>query len=359
MIIIYANRFEECPIVRQIGDIIRVHRANMKMYKGRRQYNVNVNFNASWALFETNPKHALKGDDSASDAEMHDEGNADEQNPGSSDYDPYKFSSKHYSLEMSVHRSICKGLRKWTINYLAENMVVHASSYTLLGKIREEDKGRDIDLLVKVLKIHEKDEQTVELRIKDVTSTLWFLNLPKLRFGNLMNIRAGEIIRVRSVLRDNTSRRNIISYKPTTNILKFLPTAKIVSRMTERIQEMTDTDKMLLEDSSEVLMSPVQLTEVTEVKDDGKIGEKSNLSSKPYRLQDLFLNFDSFPREEKEKNAFYVRFCVYRIEPSDPREIVVAACPKCHDTTSCKDLEKDGAAKCKSCNVPTKLIYQL
>lgn len=158
---------------------------------------------------------------------------------------------------MSVHKSICKGLRKWTINYLADNMVVHASSYTLLQKIKEEDKGRDIDLLVKVLKIHEKDEQTVELRIKDVTSTLWFLNLPKLRFGNLMNIREGEIIRVRSVIKDNTSRRNIMSCKPTTNILKFLPTAKIVSCMTDKISEMTDTDKMLLEDSSEVLMSPV------------------------------------------------------------------------------------------------------
>ena len=42
VIIIYANRFEDCPIVRQIGDIIRVHRANVKLYKDRHQYNVNV-----------------------------------------------------------------------------------------------------------------------------------------------------------------------------------------------------------------------------------------------------------------------------------------------------------------------------
>lgn len=121
---------------------------------------------------------------------------------------------------------------------------------------------------------------------------------------------------------------------------------------------MNDTDRILLEDSSEVLMSPVQLTEVTEVKDDGKTGVKTELGA-PYRLQDLFLNFDTFPREVKERNTFYVRFCVYRIEPSDPREIVVAACPKCHDTTSCKDLPEDGAAKCKACNVATKLIFQM
>ena len=63
----------------------------------------------------------------------------------------------------------------------------------------EQEKGKDIDLLVKVLKVHEKDEQTVELRIKDLTDQLWFLNLPKHRFGGILNIRTGEIIRVRSV----------------------------------------------------------------------------------------------------------------------------------------------------------------
>ena len=101
----------------------------------------------------------------------------------------------------------------------------------MLKKIRQIEKGKDIDLLVKVLKVHEKDEQTVELRIKDMTSSLYFLNLPKLRFGGILNIRAGEIIRVRSVIPDLTSRRNVIPHKSTTNILKFLPSAKIVAHM--------------------------------------------------------------------------------------------------------------------------------
>lgn len=97
-----------------------------------------------------------------------------------------------------------------------------------------------------------------------MTSSLFFLNLPKLRFGGILNIRVGEIIRVRSVIPDATSRRNIVTHKQTTNILKFLPSAKIVSHMETEIKDMTDTDKMLLEDCSEVLMSPVQLTEITD-----------------------------------------------------------------------------------------------
>ena len=142
----------------------------MKTYKGKKQFHVNVNFNASWSLFETNPKHALKGDDSNSDTEMVDESAQGEGAPGgSSDYDPYKFSSRNYSLDMSVHKNILKVLRKWAINYLANNMNAHLSSYTSLTNVPQIEKGRDIDLLVKVLKVHEKDEQTIELRIKDLT----------------------------------------------------------------------------------------------------------------------------------------------------------------------------------------------
>ena len=91
---------------------------------------------------------------------MADDANGDGQNPGQTDYDPYKFSSKHYSLDMTVHKSICKNLRKWAIDYLANNMVIHASSYTSLKNIQANEKGKDIDLLVKILKSTEKDEQT-------------------------------------------------------------------------------------------------------------------------------------------------------------------------------------------------------
>mmetsp|Transcript_31235 Transcript_31235/g.38590 ORF Transcript_31235/g.38590 Transcript_31235/m.38590 type:complete len:248 (+) Transcript_31235:40-783(+) len=159
VVIIYATRFEECPIVRQIGDIIRVHRANVKEYKGHRQFHVNVSYNASWSLFETNPKHALKGDDSASDTEMRDDQGEDgEQAPGQTDYDPYKHSSKNYSLDMSVHKGVLKALRKWACRYFAENMITHISLFTPLKQVPNIEKGRDIDLLVKVLKVHEKDE---------------------------------------------------------------------------------------------------------------------------------------------------------------------------------------------------------
>ena len=294
------------------------------------------------------------GNDSQSDTEMRDDQGEDGEQ-GHGDYDPYKYSNKNYSLDLTVHKSIVKGLRKWSIDYFANNMCVHISNYTALAQVSSMEKGKDIDLLVKVMKVHEKDEQTIELRIKDLGDQLWFLNLPKHRFGGILNIRAGEIIRVRSVLQDTTSRRNIITHKPTTNILKFLPSMKIVSYMKKSINEINDTDKMLLEDSSEVLMTAVPLTDIITTTEHEKSNDKEK--DRFFRLQDLFLNFENLPEQCREKNSFRTKFCVYRVDPEDAREIVVAACPKCHETTSCKDLAASGSAKCQSCKVPTKLIY--
>lgn len=49
----YAKRFEDLPIVLRLGDIIRLHRATLRMYNNRRQFNVTMHWNGSWALFST------------------------------------------------------------------------------------------------------------------------------------------------------------------------------------------------------------------------------------------------------------------------------------------------------------------
>ena len=167
-----------------------------------------------------------------------DQDNDDEALKKQNDYEPYKFSGKNYSLDLSVHRSILRNLRKWTLSYLGANQCIQLNQYTPLEKLQENERGRDIDLLVKVLKIFEKDEQTLELRIKDNTNKLWFLMLPKLKFGGIINVRAGEIVRVRSVIRDQTTRRNVITAKATTNILKFIPIAKVIHTMYEKIEDL-------------------------------------------------------------------------------------------------------------------------
>ena len=50
---IYAYRIQDLPIIRRIGDIIRICRADVRVRKGKRQFNVNVYHNSSWALFSS------------------------------------------------------------------------------------------------------------------------------------------------------------------------------------------------------------------------------------------------------------------------------------------------------------------
>lgn len=52
-LVIYATKLEDLPFVHRIGDIIRVHRADMKFYNQKRQFNVNMLYKGSWALYST------------------------------------------------------------------------------------------------------------------------------------------------------------------------------------------------------------------------------------------------------------------------------------------------------------------
>lgn len=50
-LVLFANRFEDLPVSQRVGDIIRIHRASVGMYKGQKQFTANIFFNSSWALF--------------------------------------------------------------------------------------------------------------------------------------------------------------------------------------------------------------------------------------------------------------------------------------------------------------------
>jgi hypothetical protein len=59
-LVFFAKRFEDLPIIHRIGDVIRVHRATLRLYNHQRQFNANLFYNSSWALFSTDKKSALQ-----------------------------------------------------------------------------------------------------------------------------------------------------------------------------------------------------------------------------------------------------------------------------------------------------------
>lgn len=186
-------------------------------------------------------------------------------------YRPYKFSGKTYSFDVNNERTILDELRSWAINYFAKEYVIVKEMYKLLKDLKggSGEHGpvagagsQEFDLLVKILKVFEKDENTLELRIKDISQKMWYMSVPRLKFHPSV-IRQGEIVRVRSVELNLTTKRDVIQVKPYTNILRISSHCKIQQELWKAIEDETDTDKLLLDDSSEVLMSSVIYTEIT------------------------------------------------------------------------------------------------
>ena len=151
-----------------------------------------------------------------------------------------------------------------------------------------------------------------------------------------------------------TTKRDVISVKPYTNILKISSESRLYKELSKAIEDETDTDKLLLDDANEVLMSPVIYTEINNPHYCG-----TNSKNQTFKLTDLFLHYDELPDDKLDTNLFKVRFYCLRIDPQDSREIVQAMCPKCKECYSCKDLGKEGKGKCISCKVETKLVYKM
>eukprot|EP00347_Sterkiella_histriomuscorum_P019882 403339949 len=365
-VIFYAKRFEDLPIIKRIGDVIRVHRATKREYQGQLQFHVNVFFNSSWCLFEQQSSGALNDQENQiSDNDSDDNGNGNEDQEMLDEeqrrerqqeriekrkYKPYKFSGKSYTFDVSHEKVQIDSLRNWGEEYFKNNYVITKEMYKLLKDVKQDitsDQNKEFDLICKILKIFEKDETSLEIRIKDLSQEMWFMNVPRFKFQNL---KQGEVIRIRCVEVNLTSKRNVIQTKQYTNILRFNPQARIAKELTKKIENETDMDKVLGDEAGDIVMNAVILTEIT----DAQLSR-----TQCFKISDLFIDYEKIPEDLREKNAFRVRFYCLRIDPQDHREIVQAYCPSCHETFSCKELDKEGRSKCISCKVECKLIYKM
>ena len=87
-----------------------------------------------------------------------------------------------------------------------------------MSTMREQIENTDFDLLVRIIRIVDKDELNLELKIKDLSLDTWYLTIPKLKFGSL---KEGEVIKIRTVKINITSKKNIIELQPSSNLMKF------------------------------------------------------------------------------------------------------------------------------------------
>lgn len=298
-LVLYAKCFEDLPIVHRIGDIIRVHRAVLRLYKGHRQFNASVFYNSSWALFSTDKTSVLQ--------EMG--GKADDGR----EFAPFAFSGKHHTFEKH-ERATLSAMRKWAQTYSAAYPMVNSDMYVPLNKAQAQKD--DFDVVAKILHVFEKDEYTNELKLRDASGAVFYSLALKLKFPHL---RQGDVVKIRSAKFDETSKKHVLNLSHYSNVMTFVSTSKLAKEVRSKVNDDKAADKASLK--SAVMMNPVVLTEV----------DKKHQNLPNSSLHDLFHYAENDPALAN-KNTFRTSFYVTKIEPGTVQEWTKCYDKKCKKT---------------------------
>lgn len=107
------------------------------------------------------------------------------------------------------------------------------------------------------------------------------------------------MIRIRSSIYDETSKKNVLNISHYSNIMTFISHSKLAKEIRNRVNDDKKSDQTALKES--VSMHPVMLTEVEK--------KHANLPITP--LKDLF----SDDTEIAKSTTFRTHFCVSKVEP--------------------------------------------
>lgn len=290
--IIYANRFEDLPIVHRIGDIIRIHRANLRIHEGQRQFNVNMYCSSSWALYSSDKLTPLG--QSAGDQ-------------------PYAHSNKNSTQERQ-DTAITTTLKKWANQYFASSNVIADERTTELKKCSKKDK--DFDIVAKVLQVFQLDEYTNELKLKDGSGEVFYTLALKIKFPH---VRQGSVVRIRSCTYDDTSlNKKVLVLQHYSNIMTFIGSSKLAAGVGSKVNDDKNSEKAAL--GSKVSMTPVVLTEV----------DKKHANLPTTQLHDLFHAPDA------STSTFRTCFYVTKVEPGSAAECVKSYSKATKKATSAK-----------------------
>lgn len=208
-LVFFAKSFEDLPIIQRVGDIVRVHRAQLRHHNDERQLVANMYYRSSWCLFI--------GNDSEAPLEPKVE-NEDGTNNYFS-YTPYNFSGKSFTQE-AHEAKILKDLKKWSKEYFAKNDVVNTNIKKADVEAAVKNQ-KDFDLLVRVTELKDHDQYSNAVTFNDSTGQTWSGNLLKRKFPHLKN---GDVARIRSV---SAKEDNTLLFSGHSNILKFFSFSKV------------------------------------------------------------------------------------------------------------------------------------
>ena len=297
-VVIYAKRFEDLPIVLRLGDVIRLHRATLRMYNDTRQFNVSVQWTGSWALYSTDKTTVLGAT--------------------SGDLAPFSWSGKKASSDKS-EAAVITNLKKWASSYFSSNDGVTKDMYKPLNKAKAQTA--DFDVVAKIIGVHEMDAYTNELKLKDGSGSVWYTLALKLKFPHL---RVGQAVRVRSCSWDETSTaKQVLALSHYSNIMTFVASSRLAGSL-GKVSDDWASEKAALgsagTSSTAITMSAV---------------DKRWANLPRTSLEELFNS------KSAEGSSFRTSFCVTRVEPGDSKEACKVWDKKAKKASSAKGAKGD------------------
>ena len=297
-VVIYAKRFEDLPIVLRLGDVIRLHRATLRMYNDTRQFNVSVQWTGSWALYSTDKTTVLGA--------------------ASGDLTPFSWSGKKASSDKS-EAAVITNLKKWASSYFSSNDGVTKDMYKPLNKAKAQTA--DFDVVAKIIGVHEMDAYTNELKLKDGSGSVWYTLALKLKFPHL---RVGQAVRVRSCSWDETSTaKQVLALSHYSNIMTFVASSRLAGSL-GKVSDDWASEKAALgsagTSSTAITMSAV---------------DKRWANLPRTSLEELFSS------KSADGSSFRTSFCVTRVEPGDSKEACKVWDKKAKKASSAKGAKGD------------------
>ena len=172
-LVMFANKFEDLPIVSRVGEVIRVNRAQVSTYGDKKQFTANLFFKASWALFPP-LKHINH----------------------TTELDGVKYFGKTFNADGTDIKKV-RDLRKWSADLFSKHHVLSSDYFTKLAALNtydeEEAKGH-FDLQVKVCQLMKLDKFTAEIRVVDESGEFWHCQLIANKYNCL---KEGDTVRIR------------------------------------------------------------------------------------------------------------------------------------------------------------------
>lgn len=120
----FGKEKDSLPKFTKVGDIIRIHRANIGTYKNYKTFSVNLAFGSSWVIFSGFPQQrkTVAG--------------ADVPGSPSQIIEPSSASSTAYNLT-ATDADIVKRYRDWLAEYFSTDFNYESTLYMNLNKVRE------------------------------------------------------------------------------------------------------------------------------------------------------------------------------------------------------------------------------